>query len=175
MNSAKVVLGFLELAFALKFLSTADMVWQYHILNRELFIAIWAAISFITAMYLFGGFRLPNDSKIEFLGVGRMLLGSMFLIISFYLLPGIFGAPVKIISGFPPPLHYSEKYGSESSNSGSEIILASLWPVISSSSKTVTENFFFAMNDNDPIKAAGISKTAVDDLAASLPFIFLYP
>ena len=122
MNSAKVVLGFLELAFALKFLSTADMVWQYHILNRELFIAIWAAISFITAMYLFGGFRLPNDSKIEFLGVGRMLLGSMFLIISFYLLPGIFGAPVKIISGFPPPLHYSERYGSESSNSGSEII-----------------------------------------------------
>ena len=54
LNAAKVVLGFLELAFALKFLSTADMVWQYHMLNRELFIAIWTGISFITAYYLFG-------------------------------------------------------------------------------------------------------------------------
>jgi thiol:disulfide interchange protein DsbD len=117
LNSAKVVLGFLELAFALKFLSTADMVWQYHMLNRELFIAIWTGISFITAYYLFGGFRLPNDSKSDYLGVGRMLLGSGFLIIAFYLLPGIFGAPVKLISGFPPPLHYSEKYGSGASAS----------------------------------------------------------
>ena len=115
LNAAKVVLGFLELAFALKFLSTADMVWQYHMLNRELFIAIWTGISFVTALYLFGGFRLPNDSKSDYLGVGRMLLGSLFLIIAFYLLPGIFGAPVKLISGFPPPLHYSEQYGSDAS------------------------------------------------------------
>ena len=60
-------------------------------------------------------------------------------------------------------------------NSGSEIILASLWPVVSSSSKTVTENFFSALNDNDPLMSAGIGKQAVNDDALSLPFVFMYP
>ena len=108
LNTVKVVLGFLELAFALKFLSTADMVWQNHWIERELFIAIWTAIAFITAYYLFGGFRMPLDSEMKTLSVPRMLFATTFTLIGFYLLPGTFGAPVKLISGFPPPDFYAE-------------------------------------------------------------------
>ena len=108
LNTVKVVLGFVELAFALKFLSTADMVWQAHMIERELFIAVWVACAFITAYYLFGGFRMPNDSPVETISTTRASFGVLFTVAGFYLLPGIFGAPVKIISGFPPPSFYSE-------------------------------------------------------------------
>jgi len=111
MNTVKVVLGFLELAFALKFLSTADMVWQAHWVSRELFMAIWTAIAFIIAFYLFGAFRMPHDDKVEALSVPRMLFGTSFLILAFYMLPGTFGAPVRLIAGFPPPAHYAESPG----------------------------------------------------------------
>lgn len=111
MNTVKVVLGFLELAFALKFLSTADMTWQAHWVNRELFIAVWTAISFLIAFYLFGVFRMPHDDKVESLSVSRMLFGTTFFILAFYLLPGTFGAPVRLIAGFPPPAHYAESPG----------------------------------------------------------------
>ncbi|MFZ9527081.1 MAG: cytochrome c biogenesis protein CcdA, partial [Schleiferiaceae bacterium] len=100
LNTVKVTLGFLELAFALKFLSTADMVWQQHWLERELFLALWVAIAFATALYLFGVFRMPHDDEPKGgLGVGRMLTGLLFLVTGFYLLPGIWGAPVKLVAG----------------------------------------------------------------------------
>lgn len=108
LNTVKVVLGFVELAFALKFLSTADMVWQAHMIERELFIAVWVACAFITAYYLFGGFRMPNDGPVETISTTRASFAVLFTVIGFYLLPGIFGAPVKLISGFPPPSFYSE-------------------------------------------------------------------
>jgi thiol:disulfide interchange protein DsbD len=109
LNTVKVTLGFLELAFALKFLSTADMVWQQHWLERELFLALWVAIAFATALYLFGVFRMPHDDEPKGgLGVGRMLTGLLFLVAGFYLLPGIWGAPVKLVAGFPPPAFYAE-------------------------------------------------------------------
>ena len=109
LNTVKVTLGFLELAFALKFLSTADMVWQQHWLERELFMALWVAIAFATALYLFGVFRMPHDDEPKGgLGVGRMLTGLLFLVAGFYLLPGIWGAPVKLVAGFPPPAFYAE-------------------------------------------------------------------
>ena len=109
LNTVKVTLGFLELAFALKFLSTADMVWQKHWLERELFLALWVAIAFATALYLFGVFRMPHDDEPKGgLGVGRMLTGLLFLVTGFYLLPGIWGAPVKLVAGFPPPSFYAE-------------------------------------------------------------------
>lgn len=117
MNTVKVVLGFLELAFALKFLSTADMVWQAHWVSRELFMAIWTAIAFIIAFYLFGAFRMPHDDKVEALSVPRMLFGTSFLILAFYMLPGTFGAPVRLIAGFPPPAHYAESPGGAFSGS----------------------------------------------------------
>ncbi|MGV3631778.1 MAG: protein-disulfide reductase DsbD family protein [Bacteroidota bacterium] len=108
LNSVKVVLGFLELALAMKFLSNADMTWDLHILERELFIAIWIAIFLIMTFYLFGKIRLPHDSPLERLSVGRALLGTTTLMFVLYMIPGLWGAPLKIISAFPPPLQYSE-------------------------------------------------------------------
>ena len=108
LNTVKVTLGFLELAFALKFLSTADLVWQAHWLERELFLAIWVAIAFMTAFYLLGAFRMPLDSPVTTISVPRLSFAMVFMILGFYMLPGIFGAPVKLISGFPPPEHYAE-------------------------------------------------------------------
>lgn len=108
LNSVKVVLGFLELALAFKFLSNADLVLQKEIITREVFIAVWIGIFTIMAFYLFGAFRLPNDSKMEKLSVGRMLFGVVTVVFVIYLIPGMWGAPLKIISGFPPPMHYSE-------------------------------------------------------------------
>jgi thiol:disulfide interchange protein len=111
MNTVKVVLGFLELAFAMKFLSTADMVWQAHWVSRELFLAIWTGLTFLIALYLFGAFRMPHDDKVEAISVPRMLFGTTFFILGFYLLPGTFGAPVRLVAGFPPPAHYAEAPG----------------------------------------------------------------
>lgn len=127
LNSVKVVLGFLELALAFKFLSNADLVLQKEIITREVFIAIWIGVFLIMAFYLFGAFRLPHDSKIEKLSVGRLLFGIVTVIFVIYLIPGLWGAPLKIISGFPPPLHYSESPtgfgGSSGGTSGSTNVL----------------------------------------------------
>mgnify|MGYP003646837796 CR=1 FL=1 len=108
LNSVKVVLGFLELALAFKFLSNADLVLQAHILEREVFIAIWIAIFGALALYLFGKIRLPHDSDSPHISVGRLCLGLIVLTFTIYLIPGLWGAPLKIISGFPPPMNYSE-------------------------------------------------------------------
>ena len=108
LNTVKVFLGFLELALAFKFLSNADLVMQGHFLERELFIAIWIGIFFVLALYLFGFFKLPNDGDIQFLSVSRTLLATAVLIFVMYLIPGLWGAPLKLISGFPPPMSYSE-------------------------------------------------------------------
>ncbi|MCB0401940.1 MAG: thioredoxin family protein, partial [Flavobacteriales bacterium] len=108
LTSVKVFLGFLELAFAFKFLSNADLVVQGHYLERELFLAIWIGIFAILAVYLFGLIRLPHDSPVQNLSVGRTLLGTATVIFVIYLIPGLWGAPLKLISGFPPPMSYSE-------------------------------------------------------------------
>jgi len=108
LNTVKVFLGFLELALAFKFLSNADLVVQGHFLERELFLAIWIGIFGVLTIYLFGFIRLPHDSPIEKLSVGRTMLGTLTLIFVIYLIPGMWGAQLKLISGFPPPLTYSE-------------------------------------------------------------------
>ena len=108
LNSVKVVLGFLELALAFKFLSNADLVVQGHFLEREMFLAIWIGIFVVLALYLFGKISLPHDSPIERLSVGRALFGTTVVIFVIYLIPGLWGAPLKLISGFPPPMSYSE-------------------------------------------------------------------
>ena len=102
LNTVKVFLGFLELALAFKFLSNAD--W----LEREMFLAIWIAIFGTLAFYLFGKIKLPHDSNENNISVGRLSLGLVVLAFTIYLIPGIWGAPLKLISGFPPPLNYSE-------------------------------------------------------------------
>lgn len=108
LNTVKVVLGFLELALAFKFLSNADLVVQGHFLEREVFLAIWIGIFLVLALYLLGFIRMPHDSPMEKLSVGRTLLGTTVLMFVIYLIPGLWGAPLKLISGFPPPLAYSE-------------------------------------------------------------------
>jgi thiol:disulfide interchange protein DsbD len=112
LNTVKVVLGFLELALAFKFLSNADLVVQGHFLEREVFIAIWIAVFGTLAFYLFGKIQLPHDSPIQSISVGRLMLGLITLTFTIYLIPGLWGAPLKLISGFPPPMQYSESpYG----------------------------------------------------------------
>ncbi len=112
LNTVKVVLGFLELALAFKFLSNADLVLQAHWLEREVFIAIWIAIFGALAFYLFGKIQLPHDSPLTHISVGRLCLGLISLTFTIYMIPGLWGAPLKLISAFPPPQHYSESpYG----------------------------------------------------------------
>ena len=120
LNTVKVVLGFLELALAFKFLSNADLVLQLHLLEREVFLAIWIAIFGTLAFYLFGKITLPHDSPITHISVGRLSFGLVVLAFTIYLIPGLWGAPLKIISGFPPPMTYSESpYGVGNSKGGS--------------------------------------------------------
>jgi thiol:disulfide interchange protein DsbD len=112
LNTVKVVLGFLELALAFKFLSNADLVLQLHLLEREVFIAIWIAIFGALTLYLLGKIQLPHDSPQSHISVGRLGLGLVVGAFTIYMLPGLWGAPLNIISAFPPPQHYSESpYG----------------------------------------------------------------
>lgn len=118
LNTVKVFLGFLELALAFKFLSNADLVLQMHLLERETFLAIWIAIFGALALYLFGKINLPHDSPLASISVGRLLLGLLVLSFTVYMIPGLWGAPLKIISGFPPSMTYSESpYGIGGSSS----------------------------------------------------------
>jgi len=108
LNTVKVVLGLLELAFAFKFLSNADFAWQSHILEREVFVAIWIGIFAVLALYLLGFIRFPHDDKLEKVSVGRGIFGTFVLAFVFYMIPGLWGAPLKLINAFPPPQYYSE-------------------------------------------------------------------
>lgn len=109
LNTVKVSLGFLELAFAFKFLSNADLVLQKHWLERELFIAIWIAIFAAWALYLFGKYMLPHDyEKADKIGVGRLVMAIIVTTFTFYMIPGLWGAPLKILSGLTPPVNYAE-------------------------------------------------------------------
>jgi thiol:disulfide interchange protein DsbD len=108
LNSVKVVLGFLELALAFKFLSNADLVTQSHLLEREVFLAIWIVIFGLMGLYLLGKLRLPHDSPMDYISVPRLLMGIVVMSFVVYMIPGLWGAPLKLISGFPPPMQYSE-------------------------------------------------------------------
>ena len=112
LNTVKVVFGFVELALAFKFLSNADLVLQLHWLEREVFLAIWIAIFGTLAFYLFGKIQLPHDSPLTHISVGRLSLGLIVLSFTIYMIPGLWGAPLNLISAFPPPQEYSESpYG----------------------------------------------------------------
>ena len=124
MNTVKVSLGFLELALAFKFLSNADLVLQLHWLEREIFLAIWIAIFGAWAIYLFGKIQLPHDSKMDKISVGRLFMALLVSTFTIYLIPGLWGAPLKLISGFPPPLTYAESpYGVGNSRGGGSMSL----------------------------------------------------
>lgn len=108
LNTIKVSLGFLELALALKFLSNADLVWQLHWLEREVFIAAWLGIFILLGAYLLGMFKLELDGPDQKIGVTRLMFATLIFSFVFYILPGMWGAPLKILSGLLPPMHYAE-------------------------------------------------------------------
>lgn len=103
LNSVKVVLGFLELALALKFLSIADLTCNWRILDREVFLCLWIVIFGLLGLYLLGKLRFPHDSKVEKTGIGRFMLALISLSFALYMVPGLWGAPLKAISAFSPP------------------------------------------------------------------------
>lgn len=104
MNTVKVVLGFLELALALKFLSVADLAYGWRILDREVFVSLWIVIFALLGVYLLGKLTFPHDDKVEKVGVGRFMLACISLAFAVYMLPGLWGAPLKAISAFAPPI-----------------------------------------------------------------------
>jgi thiol:disulfide interchange protein DsbD len=122
LNSVKVVMGFLEMAAAMKFISNVDLIWSLGILSRDLFLSFWVGIGGVVTMYLLGIFQLPHDTKPERIGVFRMLFGIFFLGISVYLYTGLGGKPLGEIDAFMPPMDYNATIqaagGSQSSNSG---------------------------------------------------------
>lgn len=105
LNSVKVVLGFLELALSLKFLSVADLAYGWGILDRETFLALWIIIFALLGFYLLGKIRLPHDTPLEKISVSRLFMAIISLAFSVYMIPGLWGAPLKAISAFAPPLY----------------------------------------------------------------------
>ena len=106
LNSVKVTMGFLEIAAAMKFLSNADLVWQWGILTFELFLSGWVAISILIVIYLLGKIELPHDTKVEKVGVARLLFCMFFLSIGIYLSIGLLGKPLGELDAFLPPREY---------------------------------------------------------------------
>ena len=103
LNSVKVVLGFLELALGLKFLSIADQTYHWRILDREVYLALWIVIFVLQGFYLLGKLKFSHDSEVKYVTVPRLLLAIITFSFVVYLVPGMFGAPLKAISGYLPP------------------------------------------------------------------------
>ncbi len=109
MNTIKVVLGFIELAFALKFLSVADLAYGWRLLDREVFLAIWIALFGLLGAYLMGWLRFPHDEQEHCTNVPQFFLGLLSFAFTIYIIPGLWGAPLKAISAFTPPM-YTQDY-----------------------------------------------------------------
>jgi thiol:disulfide interchange protein len=105
LNSVKVVLGFIEVAFAFKFLSTADVVYHWGLLDREIYLAIWIAIAFMLGMYFLGKIKFSHDSDLPYVSVPRFGMALASFAFAIYMIPGLFGAPLKGLSGLLPPMH----------------------------------------------------------------------
>ncbi len=105
MNTVKVVLGFIELAFALKFLSVADLAYGWHLLDRETFLALWIVLFALLGAYLLGWLRFPHDGERRGTNVTQFFLGWVSLAFAVYMVPGLWGAPLKAISAFSPPMN----------------------------------------------------------------------
>lgn len=104
LNSVKVVLGFIEIALGLKFLSTADQTYHWGILNREIYLAIWIVIFILLGLYLIGKIRFKHDDPMEYVSVKRLFLAIVSFTFAVYLIPGLWGAPLSALSGYLPPM-----------------------------------------------------------------------
>ncbi|MGL4326148.1 MAG: protein-disulfide reductase DsbD family protein, partial [Tannerellaceae bacterium] len=105
LNSVKVVLGFLELALALKFLSVADLAYGWRIMDREVFLVLWIIIFTMLGMYLIGKLKFSHDSDLPYVSVPRLFMAIISFAFALYMVPGLWGAPLKSISAFSPPLY----------------------------------------------------------------------
>ena len=105
LNSVKVVLGFLELALALKFLSVADLAYGWRLLDREAFIVLWSVIFSLLGVYLLGKIKFSHDSEVKYVSVPRLFMAIISFAFAIYMVPGLWGAPLKAISAFAPPLY----------------------------------------------------------------------
>jgi thiol:disulfide interchange protein len=121
MNAVKVVLGFVVLAFSLKFLATADAVAQWGLISREVFIVLWIAIFMLMGLYLIGKIKFAHDSDLKFMSVPRLMLAILSFAFVFYLLPGLWGAPLKAISSFLPSATTQDFNLSSSGGSGAAV------------------------------------------------------
>jgi len=122
LNSVKVVLGFLELAFGLKFLSVADQTYHWGLLDREIYIGLWVVIFFLMGLYLLGKLKFSHDSDMPYLGVPRLLMAILTFSFVAYLIPGLIGAPLKSLAGYMPPMstHDFNLMGSGDKNHSTE-------------------------------------------------------
>ncbi len=104
LNSVKVVLGFIEVALGLKFLSVADQTYHWHLLDREVYLAIWIVCFTLLGFYLLGKLRFKHDTPLEYISVGRLALAIIDFAFVVYMIPGMWGAPLKALSGYLPPI-----------------------------------------------------------------------
>lgn len=139
LNSVKVVLGFLELALALKFLSNVDLAYHWEWFDREIFLVLWIVIFGLMGIYLLGKLKFSHDSPVEFVTIPRLFLSIIVLAFTVYMIPGLWGAPLKSISAFLPPLQTQD--------------FDLYTPSISGNNQTSTQN-----NDNTTHKYADIFK-----------------
>ena len=104
LNSVKVVLGFIEIALGFKFLSTADQTYHWHLLDREIYLAIWIVTFSLLGLYLLGKIRFRHDSPVEYVSVKRLVMSIAVFTFVVYMIPGMWGAPLKALSGYLPPM-----------------------------------------------------------------------
>lgn len=116
LNSVKVILGFIELIFALKFFSNADLVEQWGLLKRETFLIIWIILLIMMTLYVLGIIKFPHDSPVKKITAPRAILAATFMAAAIYLVPGIFCNNLSLVSGFPPPVFYSYQCGVSTTN-----------------------------------------------------------
>ncbi|GAA3970101.1 protein-disulfide reductase DsbD family protein [Hymenobacter antarcticus] len=124
LNTVKVVLGFVELMLALKFLSTADLAYHWHLLNRDVYIVLWIVLSALLGFYLLGKYRLSHDSPLDHLSVGRLLMAVLAFAFTVYLVPGLFGAPLPLLAGYLPPQSKHDFSLATTTNGGSPAAVA---------------------------------------------------
>lgn len=116
LNSVKIILGFLELALAMKFLSNVDLAYHWGFLKRELFLAIWIVIFSLMGMYLLGKIKFKSDTDTDKTSISGLIMAILTFSFVVYLIPGLWGAPLRLISGFPPPDFYKEWTSGEESS-----------------------------------------------------------
>ncbi|MBB5397395.1 protein-disulfide reductase DsbD [Mucilaginibacter sp. AK015] len=148
LNSVKVVLGFLELAFALKFLSNVDLAYHWNLFDREIFLSLWIAIGLLLGLYLIGKIRFSHDSALPHLSIPRIFFAIIVFAFTIYMVPGLWGAPLKSISAFLPP-EATQDFNLSPIPGGESTTATSAAPVTSIKTKKYAENY-------DRIKTRGL-------------------